>query len=872
MAAGSEVPQKGVLQATGYQPVETRLNPPMQLPGTGELWANVGKTAMNAVQQAGQMLQASPLNPVVKEQMTESIARSKLGEAAMAHAMANPNWAYGTTAESPSGASMTAPITQPVAQQVGQGIDYSGQSKKEEQPKPKEEQPKPKVTPPPPANLNSGMTQATPAVQSDLTAALASTLVPSQGGSTAAATAGDGGMPNTGQPQSSDIVATPAAPPGGSIWSPMRPAPAAPPAPNQPPPQPAAQSQTPAAATQGDQAAMAKWQAQNAHPVMSSQDALGWMKNQTTLAQDATYLPMGGPDGSPAYAFHMKGGGQNIVPVSQMIQKGAGPMVAAQNTSAVLSATDQQAQQQQNAPNLSPPPPANLPQYANISGPPPAPTGPQVAQGQLPAPQDQTQPPAAPGAYNAAAYQMPQGPTVSQNGQVNPALMAGGDNQQAQQAAREAGKANASPQQLEADANLPPANRIYDWQTETDDQGKVHQFTEFPDTEGRPFVTRRYYKGDLTGFQPGAYGTENREKEQIYDEMVGTKGVPIPKDENGQPIKFDASTIAAFSPEQRNVWLKYIRDYNLHPNAPLATSSEGINLSNAANAVKDATRIRDKILYLQAHNIPMSTISQAEIIRSQEAGYSAASTNPVEKALWNAVSGGFPGGEAQPQNNFVDELNGDYEKLNDHLAHVQGGTYEHTAGTPKGEVWGIPATDWTPAGGIPKTTNVSKIPALNRIGSGDTYEQAIAHVQEVLDNAKKDYKNAADKLYPANFRPPDVDLKNLSDLADPKKGYIDDPTNKMWDAKHQKMVNPYGAIPNRPNPLLSHWDMLGDDGKPQQPTASTTPGQPGAKASPTPVSREIYDAAPHPKTVDDFNKIPKGTWYVDGDGQYKPKK
>ena len=89
---------------------------------------------------------------------------------------------------------------------------------------------------------------------------------------------------------------------------------------------------------------------------------------------------MGGPGGSPAYAFHMKGGGQNIVPVSQMVQKGAGPLIAAQNTSQVISATDQQQQQQQlaqNQPNISPPPPANLP--------PAAPTGPQVAQGQPPA-------------------------------------------------------------------------------------------------------------------------------------------------------------------------------------------------------------------------------------------------------------------------------------------------------------------------------------------------------------------------------------------------------------------------------------------------------------------------------------------------------
>jgi hypothetical protein len=162
-------------------------------------------------------------------------------------------------------------------------------------------------------------------------------------------------------------------------------APSAPPAPAGPAPQqPPPQSQTPAAATQSDAAAMAQWQAQNAHPVMSSADALKWMKNQTTLAQDATYLPMGGPGGSP-YAFHIKGGGINTVPVSQMISKGAGPLVAAQNTSAVLSQTDQMQQPgampsgtgagaAQPSASAGTPPPAQPPQqYPNVSPPPPGP-------------------------------------------------------------------------------------------------------------------------------------------------------------------------------------------------------------------------------------------------------------------------------------------------------------------------------------------------------------------------------------------------------------------------------------------------------------------------------------------------------------------
>jgi hypothetical protein len=90
-----------------------------------------------------------------------------------------------------------------------------------------------------------------------------------------------------------------------------------------------------------DQQQLAAWQGQNAHPVMSSQDALNWAKNFDTGVHRATYLPNGGPGQQPAFAFHMKGGGVNTVPLSQMVSNGAGPLIAGQNTSAVLSGSDQ---------------------------------------------------------------------------------------------------------------------------------------------------------------------------------------------------------------------------------------------------------------------------------------------------------------------------------------------------------------------------------------------------------------------------------------------------------------------------------------------------------------------------------------------------
>jgi hypothetical protein len=54
----------------------------MQLPGTGELWAKVGDTALRAagaIQSSAQMLQQSPVNPAVKAQMQAQKASADAG-------------------------------------------------------------------------------------------------------------------------------------------------------------------------------------------------------------------------------------------------------------------------------------------------------------------------------------------------------------------------------------------------------------------------------------------------------------------------------------------------------------------------------------------------------------------------------------------------------------------------------------------------------------------------------------------------------------------------------------------------------------------------------------------------------------------------
>ena len=204
---------------------------------------------------------------------------------------------------------------------------------------------------------------------------------------------GFGGQPNYfGTPGSG---AQPPAAPGGQ-----------PQAQGQPTAQPTATPQPQPQAGAND-VVMANWQDQNAHPVAPASEALKWAKNNfDTRAQDATYMPHGGPMGQPAYAFHMKGGGTNMVPLQQMVQNGFAANVAGNQTSMTLSAADKVRQQQGQ--------PQGQPQ------------GQQVAQGQ--------QPPQAPGAPVAQTpeqqqYLAQQTQVTTPGGQVNPLLSASTDNQ-----------------------------------------------------------------------------------------------------------------------------------------------------------------------------------------------------------------------------------------------------------------------------------------------------------------------------------------------------------------------------------------------------------------------------------------------------------
>ena len=466
MAAGSEVPTHGPLNiGYGFSPSVYQPQSIAVPQGAGALWAGVGKTALDAgaaIQSAAQALQQSPVNPMVRAQQMAQKRASEEGikSADWRNSLPNNFGQLFTTTDAAGNASTIAPgqiqdattlanlqaamkvgagggntghgeapaVNKETARTGGDGSKSSteGDESFEGKEYPAGSQPsggqpaqQPKTLTPPTleqqAHPGSVLRNTGDAV--DSAGLMASTDDTGTGNYMLAPHGPD---PAVERQSAADYRAQYAAQhPSGSIWSPGRPTPLAPPAPGPAPAQPTtpdmsqqlsqaapAQPSTPGTvpgslSDQFAQQQTQQWQNQNATQPLTADDAMKYMKTKTTLVQDATFLPHGGPNGAPAYAFHMKGGGVNTVPVSQMAQDGAGPTIAAQNTSMVLSASDRLKQQQQNAlaappdqtqqappqappqtpPNISPPPPANLPQQPSISPPPPAnlPTPPNIS-------------------------------------------------------------------------------------------------------------------------------------------------------------------------------------------------------------------------------------------------------------------------------------------------------------------------------------------------------------------------------------------------------------------------------------------------------------------------------------------------------------
>jgi hypothetical protein len=553
------------------------------------------------------------------------------------------------------------------------------------------------------------------------------------------------------------------------------------------------QRQQQEAQRQQQQAELAAWQNQNTHPA-SAGDALQWAKQWHTGYKTATFMANGGPNGEPAYNFSDGKGLTNTVPLSQMVKNGFAPTMVAQNTSPVLSTLEQNRQQGQGptGPGLpmGPVSPAQQPQpdqsqvaqqgapsVWNPQQPAPGPTAPAAPGGP---PQNVPYDPAAAAATVGSRYQQ----TLAgiNRGNVAPAgLIADVD-----KAGAPAPAQSTAPSAADMENDAKQANPIYHWQYTPD--GK-HKFADLPQSAAQPFLKQRFYLGS-TGFVPVQGNPEDWEKQQIFDALANTgSAVPRPRDAQGNFMHFDYNTINNMDAETRQKWIDYIKDFNMHQKSVDPTDANGRALSDSQEGIKAAQRVEDKILWAKENNIPMRVISQDELTRSEVAGWakSAEANNPAGSALFGMWS------HTVPPNLFADALRGDYKVLNSHLNKVPGGEYEGIASTPEHNEFGLNLKpQWPIEFGLPLATNVSTgIPALNNIGTTDDYDAALGHIREVKNSAINTYRKTVSQLPTNGLRVPPEALKNIDDLNNPNKGYIDDPTNRMWDKDHKKLVNPY---------------------------------------------------------------------------------
>jgi hypothetical protein len=411
--AGLNVPYS--FTPTHYTP--TAVNVPSQ---TGEILAGAGTTALNAAKNVQTALQTSPLNPMVKAQMDAARASAQTGQAQLAWAAdpSNPyrRWLIETDGQGNARVRAGFEGTPTFQQKLDPYGDGDGNGQKPGKPNdPDRPATKPVVSAPPapgqpvarqqgfeaseyPATPPASTQPAVVAPPTDASKANEQPPLPNQASAspfrpgvaanapapnaftgpnqaqTAAAVkealsrnqfaSSEQGIPANYQPPST--YPTIASDQGGAQGAPAQQGAA------QPQVEPGGiMDQYAKGYAQGQeqkrQVDLSNWQEQTARQTapMTAADAMDWMKQRTTLVTGATRLDHGGPNGEPAFAFHMKApdgkpGGTNIVPVSQMVQNGAGPTVAAQNTSVVLSQGNK-LRQQQGAQQVAPGAPGGTP-------------------------------------------------------------------------------------------------------------------------------------------------------------------------------------------------------------------------------------------------------------------------------------------------------------------------------------------------------------------------------------------------------------------------------------------------------------------------------------------------------------------------------
>ena len=639
MAAAPETQfsRPGLSAGTTYTPVRTELAPPIQLPGTGQLWADVGKNALNASAQVFDTMMKSPLNPKVKAEM-------ELGRQSALRGIETIDWLrqQGAAGYLLGGVSGDKFATMPGGQvadptllmQLLRGKQGPKGGEGSEAGKPHDVEEKTEQ-PPPPAPSGGPMGAPKGMFLNPATGSYESLDQPGTEGKAPETPA----QPATRVPSDPSQLTGPPKPPTAQIapsnmWASAGPQPpAAPgfqgptqeqtaqaiqeatqrnqfassqpgvPAGYQPPQQPDQAAQQEAQRQQQLQA----WQAQNAHPVADSQSALEWAKRFHTGYKTATYLPHGGQGGEPAYNFS-DGKSSNVVPISQMVKNGFGPSVVSQNTSSALSVADQVTQQQQG------------PQGPGLPFGPVSPAQPQ----QQPAPgQQPAGPPAAP-AQMTDIYGNPLSAytSVASRGGPSPAQLTAQTAPAGQPAAVEhptITTANGTPDKPDVDE---AEVRSHVRTLSSDDLAKLEKGRDNDETGDAPagsFAGYDWYQDRKTGLLYTFRPSPNKWREQRF--YLGSRGWQdnwqtntsaenetmenlFTKNQSQIPQHFSTSDIIHMSPAEKKYWLeqdKYFEKSSPDPNVTyfLQNAAEGIKrLDMMKNIVQAADKYGSEYSWL----------------------------------------------------------------------------------------------------------------------------------------------------------------------------------------------------------------------------------------------------------------------------------
>jgi hypothetical protein len=858
----------------------------------GRLWAQVGQTAL----EAGRQIQNSALNPAVRQQMKEAALRAQAGQAISQYAMKHPKFLRAVGGETPQGATIAAPATLPVSQVTQWDLDVDQDqdtkpSPKNPPPPPPPEEAKPEEAKPEetkPKSHQEEMGQVSfpggtriaqgPTVNRNLSASadhdfLVRRMIQERqaaglGGSEAAQQGTPAGMTFL-NPATGNIQPLQTGPPaqGGSIWSP--------PGPTQPPPapgQPPAPAQAPGSAisqiTQQPGVALANWQAQNVHPVIAPKAVLDAFRTHvSTAAQDATYLPNGGVNGEPAWAIHMKGGGQTTISASQLAQSPWGrTLMATHNASEVMEAQQNQGQQ--------PPLQTNQPGNMLLQPPQPQAIQPQAAQ-----------PPPAPGPsdYNAAPYRQMVATAMAQPG----GLLA----QEGQQAGvrstdtagpppdtpaerTQAETRSVAPQtiqiptppeevkELNSDADAQKRKRIWDRDPSDVTKGSV-DFTRKPSPRAG-FYEQRFYRGS-PGWEDGLWTPDAQKRQDVLD-IYGSASSGIPR---GRDHMLDYDQIKKKSMPEIDSLLAEAVWWKTHDKAMDQRDQDRLNAES--NASRSYSTLLDMAQWAKEHKIDPKDYNADSILKATEAavrdgimtqeegsamindlflfptkGQPTEGMPPALQRMWDLAQYAYHDVFAgyRPRNPFARAVGSRIKELTSTLDLLP----EYSGRAISSPDWptervGLIIPQWHVNLGVPTATEPSKIPEINSMVTGNTPDEAIRNYTEMKRRVDGQYIKDVKNLAYAGKRVPQDDIDNMKELSK-ENGRIKNNANNPMRDNDGNLINPYDP---------SHHATAATAATPATPTDSSALEK-----------VDTYDSS----AVDKFLKAhPQGGWVTNPEGK-----